>query len=120
MWVTVEQNKDFEVTGMKSQVYIISALVFALIIAVFAVINVEPVEVNYLFVTTHSPLILVILSSALFGSLMTGGFSIYQFIKLRKKMRALEIENQNLRMNQVYDSNDEVEEITEVELIDEK
>jgi len=29
---------------MKSQIYIISALVFALLIAVFAVINVEPVE----------------------------------------------------------------------------
>lgn|SRR5699024_8902537 len=104
---------------MKSQVYIISALVFALIIAVFAVINVDPVEVNYLFITTKSPLILVILSSALFGSLMTGGFSIYHLIKIHKKMRALEAENQNLRMNHVYDSNDEVEEITEVELIDE-
>ncbi|HHU19156.1 MAG TPA: DUF1049 domain-containing protein [Bacilli bacterium] len=105
---------------MKSQIYIISALVFALIIAVFAVINVAPVEVNYLFVTTESPLILVILSSALFGSLMTGGFSIYQFIKLSKKMRALETENQNLRMNKVYHADAEVEEITEVELIDEQ
>lgn len=103
---------------MKSQVYIISALVFALIIAVFAVINVDPVEVNYLFLTTKSPLILVILGSALFGSLMTGGFSIYQLIKVRKKMRALEAENENLRVNHVFDSNDQAEEITEVELID--
>lgn len=103
---------------MKSQVYIISALVFALIIAIFAVINVDPVEVNYLFLTTKSPLILVILSSALFGSLMTGGFSIYHLIKIRKKMRALETECENLRMNRVFDSNNQAEEITEIELID--
>lgn len=103
---------------MKSQVYIISALVFALIIAVFAVINVDPVEVNYLFLTTKSPLILVILGSALFGSLMTGGFSIYHLIKIHKKMRALEIENDQLRTNHVFDSKDQAEEITEIELID--
>lgn len=36
---------------MRGQTYIISALVFALIVAIFAVINVDPVEVNYLFTT---------------------------------------------------------------------
>lgn len=103
---------------MKSQVYIISGLVFALIIAVFAVINVDAVEVNYLFTTTESPLILVILGSALIGSLMTGGFSIYHLVKIRKKIRILETENKDLRTNQAYVTSDEVEEITEVELID--
>ena len=104
---------------MKSQVYIISALVFALLIAVFAVINVEPVSVNYLFVTTDSPLIIVILSSALFGSLMTGGFSIYHLIKLRKHMKLLEKENRNLKTNQVFQSHIEADEIDEIELIEE-
>ena len=105
---------------MKSQVYIISALVFALVIAVFAVINVDAVEVNYLVTTTESPLILIILGSALIGSLMTGGFSIYHLIQVRKRMRVLETENQDLRSKQGFDSTDEVEEISEVELVDGK
>ena len=49
---------------MKQQTWIILTLLFALIIAVFAVINVEPVQVDFLFVQTDAPLILVILLSA--------------------------------------------------------
>ena len=105
---------------MKSQVYIISGLVFALIIAIFAVINVDTVEVNYLFTTAESPLILVILGSALVGSLMTGVLSIYHFIRVQKKMRALETENQDLRSIQGFERSEEVEEISEVELVDDK
>ncbi|SEO34911.1 Uncharacterized integral membrane protein [Amphibacillus marinus] len=82
---------------MKGQAYIISALVFALIVAVFAVINVDPVEVNYLFTTAESPLILLILVSTLFGGLITGGFGIYHLIGVRKKVKLLEQENERLR-----------------------
>ncbi|WP_017472678.1 LapA family protein [Amphibacillus jilinensis] len=82
---------------MKGQTYIISALVFALIVAIFAVINVEPVEVNYLFTTAESPLILIILVSTLLGGLITGGFSIYHLIGVRKTVRQLEAENTNLK-----------------------
>lgn len=46
---------------MNAQVYVILAIIFVIIIAVFAVINVDPVAVNYLFWTQESPLILVIL-----------------------------------------------------------
>lgn len=106
-----------EVIELKSQVYIISALVFALIIAIFAVINVEAVEVNYLFTQTESPLILVILTSTLFGGLITGGFSIYHLIGVRKKMRVLESENETLRMNQGFDQSQDIE-TAEVELVE--
>ncbi|MBM7541738.1 LapA family protein [Amphibacillus cookii] len=82
---------------MKGQTYIISALVFALIVAIFAVINVEPVEVNYLFTTAESPLILIILVSTLLGGLITGGFSIYHLIGIRKSVRQLEAENESLK-----------------------
>ncbi|WP_440895962.1 LapA family protein [Amphibacillus sp. Q70] len=104
---------------MKSQVYIISALVFALIIAIFAVINVEAVEVNYLFTKTESPLILVILTSTLFGGLITGGFSIYHLISVRKKMRLLAAENETLRMNQALDQDQDIE-TAEVELVEDQ
>lgn len=56
---------------MNAQVYVILAIIFVIIIAVFAVINVDPVAVNYLFWTQESPLILVILFSVLMGGLIT-------------------------------------------------
>lgn len=56
---------------MNGQVYVILAIIFVIIIAVFAVINVEPVAVDYLFWTADSPLILVILFSVLMGGLIT-------------------------------------------------
>ncbi|MBU5593569.1 DUF1049 domain-containing protein [Amphibacillus sp. MSJ-3] len=103
---------------MKGQVYIISALIFALIVAIFAVINVEAVEVNYLFTTTESPLILVILTSTLFGGLITASFSIYHLISIRKEMRHLVSENEQLRMNQASEQEQAIETV-EVEVIDE-
>lgn len=84
---------------MKGQTYIISALIFALIVAVFAVINVEAVTVNYLFTTGEVPLILVILISALMGGLTTGGFGIYHLRKSQKEIKLLRNENEQLRLS---------------------
>ncbi|MGM8214218.1 LapA family protein [Bacillaceae bacterium W0354] len=72
---------------MKQQSWIILSLVFALIIAVFAVINVDSVEVDFLFTTTHAPLILVILFSALLGSLLVVGFSFSKIYQLQRQLR---------------------------------
>lgn len=102
---------------MKGQTYIIAALVFALIVATFAVINVESVEVNYLFFQSDSPLILVILVSALLGGLITGGFGIYHLIGVRKKVRQLEEENKRLRAETAVPHDQEVND-EEVEVID--
>lgn len=52
---------------MNKQWTIIFALLFTLIVAIFAVINVRAVEVDYLFGTAEWPLILVILGSVLIG-----------------------------------------------------
>jgi len=52
---------------VKGQGVLISALVFALLIAIFAVINVDSVQVNFFFAKTTLPLILVILVSTLLG-----------------------------------------------------
>lgn len=75
---------------MKMQWILISALVFALITAVFAVVNVEPVQVNFMFVTTSTPLILVILTSTLLGGLIVGLFGMVRQYKLQRKVKQLE------------------------------
>ncbi|NOU86845.1 DUF1049 domain-containing protein [Paenibacillus sp. LMG 31460] len=75
---------------MKMQWILISALVFALITAVFAVINVEPVQVNFMFAQTSTPLILVILTSTLLGGLIVGLFGMVRQYKLQRKVRHLE------------------------------
>ncbi|BAB04958.1 DUF1049 domain-containing protein [Halalkalibacterium halodurans] len=74
---------------MKGQWGLILGLLAALIIAVFAVINVDPVQVNYLFGTAEWPLILVILGSVLMGSLMAGGLSIVRIYQLQHEVRRL-------------------------------
>ncbi|MBD2846947.1 DUF1049 domain-containing protein [Paenibacillus sp. IB182496] len=74
---------------MRTQWIIISALIFALITAVFAVINVESVEVNFWFTQTQTPLILVILASALLGGLMVFLFASIRQFRLQRQIRSL-------------------------------
>lgn len=74
---------------MKGQGSFILALVFALIVAIFAVINVDAVEVNYLFGTGKAPLILVILGSVLMGGVIAGAFGMVKVYKLQRANKAL-------------------------------
>ncbi|MEI7026812.1 LapA family protein [Paenibacillus sp. y28] len=75
---------------MKMQWTVLIALLFALLTAVFAVINVAPVQVNYMFGEASIPLILVILGSVLLGGLIIGCFSLVREYKLQRRIRALE------------------------------
>lgn len=83
---------------MKTQWFLILALLFALVIAIFAVINVEPVEVNFLYTTAQLPLILVILASALLSGLMVGLFGIIRQFRLQRTIRSLEKQVAELKM----------------------
>jgi lipopolysaccharide assembly protein A len=74
---------------MKIQWSLIAALLFALITAVFAVINVNPVEVNLLFGTVNVPLILLIIGCSLIGGLIVGTFGIYRQYQMQKEIRSL-------------------------------
>ncbi|MBT2762257.1 lipopolysaccharide assembly protein LapA domain-containing protein [Paenibacillus sp. ISL-20] len=74
---------------MKIQWSLIAALLFALITAVFAVINVNPVEVNLLFSTVNVPLILLIIGCSLIGGLIVGTFGIYRQYQMQKEIRSL-------------------------------
>ncbi|SCW59391.1 Uncharacterized integral membrane protein [Paenibacillus tianmuensis] len=75
---------------MKAQWMLISTLLFALITAVFAVINVKPVRVNFLFTQADIPLILVILGSTLLGGLIAFLIGLFREIKLQRKIKQLE------------------------------
>ncbi|AWP26550.1 lipopolysaccharide assembly LapA domain-containing protein [Paenibacillus sp. Cedars] len=74
---------------MKIQWSLIAALLFALITAVFAVINVNPVAVNLLFGTVNVPLILLIIGCSLIGVLIVGTFGIYRQYQMQKEIRSL-------------------------------
>lgn len=76
---------------------LISALVFALVVAIFAVINVDAVTVDYLFGTAQWPLVLIILASALVGGLAVFGFGIFRILQMRRQVRELTKENSQLK-----------------------
>lgn len=75
---------------MKAQWFLIFTLIFALITAIFAVINVEPVQVNFLFTQTDIPLILVIIGSTLLGGLIVFFIGIMRQFKLQRTVKLLE------------------------------
>lgn len=77
---------------------LILSILFAIVIAVFAVLNIEPVQVNYLFGNTQLPLILIILFTALLGAAISGFMAMFKTIRankmindLKKEMTAKEI-----------------------------
>ncbi|MEV9639653.1 lipopolysaccharide assembly protein LapA domain-containing protein [Mammaliicoccus sciuri] len=78
-----ESGKNFQWTVLLS-------LLFAVIIAVFAVFNVDSVPVNYLFGTEMIPLVLVILGSALLGALFSGFFAIFKSYRGSRRIKELE------------------------------
>lgn len=82
---------------MKGQWGLVVALVFALIIALFSVVNVDPVKVNYVFGTSDWPLVLVILGSVLMGAILVLGFGMVKYYKLKKELKKLQKENAQLR-----------------------
>ena len=70
---------------MKTQWGLIMGIIFAIIIAVFAVVNVNAVEVNYVVGTGHMPLILVILFSALLGAAISSIIAMIKSVSLKRK-----------------------------------
>ncbi|OAB32880.1 LapA family protein [Paenibacillus glacialis] len=74
---------------MKIQWSLIAGLVFALLTALFAVINVNPVEVNFYFNVISLPLILLIIGCTLIGGIIVGSYGIYRQYKLQKEIKRL-------------------------------
>ena len=81
---------------MKFQWTLLLGLAFALIVAVFAVINVDSVTVNYLFGESEWPLILVILGSVLMGGIIVGSVGLFRMFVLQREVKALRKKNKTL------------------------
>jgi len=79
---------------MKFQWNLVLALLFALIVAIFSLSNTTPVTVNYLIGTTETPLVIVILLSALLGGILIGLISTFFYMKLKWKLYRMEKEKQ--------------------------
>lgn len=60
---------------MKMQWMLLFGLLFAICIAVFAIVNVKQVPVDYVFGEAQWPLILIILGSALIGAVISACFA---------------------------------------------
>ncbi|MFJ7971222.1 lipopolysaccharide assembly LapA domain-containing protein [Psychrobacillus sp. NPDC096389] len=105
---------------MKFQWSLLFGLLFAVIIALFAVYNVDSVPVNYVFGTAEWPLILVILGSALLGALLSGTVAIYRSFVLSRKVKHLEKELEkkeasiNALQNEIIVHQEQLPKVTEI------
>ncbi|ADU29768.1 LapA family protein [Evansella cellulosilytica] len=96
---------------MRGQWTLIVGIIIAIVIATFAVINVDPVEVNYLFGQNEWPLVLVILGSVLMGGIIVGSVGIYKIYRLQMEIKSLKEKmphtQSNLDKNKKTDKKDE-------------
>jgi len=116
------------------QLGFIIALLFSIIIAIFAILNNEVVTINYLFGSAPVSLVIVILASAFLGSLVVGIFSLvgrvkhgFKFRDLEGKLKKMEEELNRMKkkeeelLDQLYHLETQLygeEEYTESEFID--
>lgn len=77
---------------MKFQWTWILSIFLAIIIAVFSVVNVEAVHVNYVFGSAEWPLVLVILSAALLGAAVNGFIALFRAFSTKNKIKELQKE----------------------------
>jgi lipopolysaccharide assembly protein A len=75
---------------MKLQWIFLLGILFAIVVSIFAVINVDSVTVNYWFGTSEWPLILVILASVLMGGFIVFSINIVKIYSMRRKIHKLE------------------------------
>jgi lipopolysaccharide assembly protein A len=81
---------------MKGQWSLLLSILFALIVAIFAVINVDEVTVDFLYRTASIPLILVIIGSVLMGGLIVGSVGLYRMFLMQRQIKRLKLENTSL------------------------
>ena len=74
---------------MKFQWTWLLGLLFAIIIAVFSVMNVDAVPINYVFGTAEWPLVLIILCSALLGAAISGIVAMFRSVLANRRIKEL-------------------------------
>ncbi len=80
-----------------NQFGVILALLFSMIIALFAIANNEPIVVNYLYGRTEVSAVIVIIGSAILGALVVFLLSIFRQVRTGLMMRGLRQEINNLQ-----------------------
>ncbi|MCT6923081.1 lipopolysaccharide assembly protein LapA domain-containing protein [Metasolibacillus sp.] len=103
---------------MKNQWTLLIGLVFAIIIAIFAVVNVDQVPVNYIFGEAYWPLILVILGSALIGAVISASFVFFNLFSKTRQIKHLtkDVEQRDQQIEQLTkDVEQKSEEIQQLE-----
>ncbi len=93
-----------------NQVGVIIALIFSLIVAIFALLNNQPVSINYFFGTVDVSSVIIILGAAFSGALIVFLLGIYRQIKLSVKVRGLnaDIRDMEKEMELLYEENEEL------------
>lgn len=79
------------------QIRVMVLLLFSLVIAIFAVMNTQPVSINFFFTEAEIELIFVIIFSILFGALFMFILSSMKQFQQSRKIRSLEKENIKLK-----------------------
>lgn len=74
---------------MKFQWSWLVGLLFAIIIAVFSVVNVDSVPINYVFGIAEWPLVLIILGSALLGAAISGFIAMFRSVMTNHRIKEL-------------------------------
>lgn len=95
---------------MKGQAFIIIAIIFTILVAIFAVTNVNTVRVNYFFWSVNSPLILVILFSVLMGGIITAAASMLKMFQMNREIKKLKKEIQGYKSTGLTVKNEKKEE----------
>jgi uncharacterized integral membrane protein len=90
---------DFKKEGISLQFILLIALIFALLVAAFAIQNAITVQVVLFTWQFKTSLVLIIFGSAILGALSVGLFSLVQFIQWkvklkRKERRIIELEKE--------------------------
>ena len=74
---------------MKFQWTWLLGILFAIIIAVFSVVNVDSVPINYVFGKAEWPLVLIILCSALLGAAISGIVAMFRSVIANRRIKEL-------------------------------
>ncbi len=72
------------------QIWFIASLVFAVLVALFAVMNSDPVTIRFFWAKHEFSQAIVILGSALIGAIIVGLLSMFQYFRLGFKKRELQ------------------------------
>ncbi|EUJ23101.1 hypothetical protein PGRAN_10478 [Listeria grandensis FSL F6-0971] len=102
---------------MKVQWQVIVGIILAIIIAIFAIVNVDSVQVNFLFAKVEWPLILVILGSVLVGGLIFFCMNIVRVNSMKKQIKTLESAKKELERSLAAEKSRKVK-VSEVEVAD--